>query len=206
MIRILYIFWTILLFSTVNVAQINLVNPSFEDEPKDATLPKGWHPCKRGSTPDILPGFWKVYKEPSDGKSYIGLITREDGSWESIEQRLNKAIKANECYKFSIDLARSKSYEQYNLPIRLRIWGAKTKCKKGQLLGEINHIDYTDWKTHDIQFYATDRINYIILEAYYTKGMLVPYKGNVLIDNISTFERCIQAFIDVPAILQNPKG
>lgn len=187
-------------------AQITLTNGSFEDEPKDASNPTGWHPCKRGSTPDILPGFWDVYNEPTDGKTYIGLITREDGTWESIEQRLPKAIKKNECYKFSIDLARSKTYENYNLPIRLKIWGATTRCKKGQLIGEIDHIDFTEWKTHDIQFYATDRINYIILEAYYASGIFVPYKGNVLIDNITVFSTCIRASLDAPAILQAPKG
>ncbi len=159
-----------------------------------------------GSTPDILPGFWGVYNESSEGNSYIGLITREDGTWENIGQRIRGGVKKDECYKFQIDVAHSDTYEGYNLPIRLRIWGGTTRCSKDQLLGEIGPVKNSEWQTHDVQFYAKQKINYIILEAYYMKGLMTPYKGNVLIDNITEMTPCIRASLDVPMPSIFPKG
>ena len=76
-------FFLLIFMPFVGFAQdIRLENASFEDEPQDATMPQRWHSCKRGSTPDILPGFWGVYLEPYDGDSYVGLITRQDGSYD----------------------------------------------------------------------------------------------------------------------------
>ena len=70
-----------------------LNNASFEGVPQDATTPSGWQECELGTTPDILPGFWNVYTEASDGETFIGLITRDDGSFESIGQRLSSPLK-----------------------------------------------------------------------------------------------------------------
>lgn len=193
MIRFFLLCFVIIISNAALLGQFELKNSSFEDKPQDATCPSGWIPCKLGSTPDILPGFWDVYTEASEGNTYIGLITREDGSWESIGQRLPQAIKKGECYRFSIDVARATTYENYNLPIRLRVWAGRTRCSKDQLIKEITPVENTDWQTYDFQFYAQQKVNYIILEAYYMKGMLVPYKGNVLVDNITIFKRCIKA-------------
>ena len=52
----------------LGLGQILLDNPSFEGEPKDATTPIGWLECEKGTTPDILPGFWGVYLQPYDGR------------------------------------------------------------------------------------------------------------------------------------------
>ena len=172
---------------------IRLENASFEDEPQDATMPQRWHSCKRGSTPDILPGFWGVYLEPSDGDTYVGLITRPDGTFEVIGQRLTAPIKAKECYSFSLQLAHSKSYVNYNIPIRLRIYGGTAFCEKSQLLCESKSIKNTDWETYQFDFFAKEQYDYIIFEAYYAKGIFVPYPGNILIDDVSLFKMCPRA-------------
>lgn len=172
---------------------IRLANPSFEDEPADATMPQQWAACSTGSTPDILPGSWGVYMDPVDGETYLGLITREDGSFESIGQKLSSPFVANECYKFTVDLAHSNTYANYNLPIRLRIWGGTTRCAKDQLLIETKSIKHVDWKNYTLQFTAKQTYPYIIIEAYYAKGIFFPYKGNLLLDNISVFRKCPRA-------------
>ena len=87
---------------------INFVNPSFEGIPQDATMPTGWHSCKQGTTPDIMPGPWGVNTEAFDGETYMGLITRENGTWESVEQRLSETLKKGECYTFDAKLCYSK--------------------------------------------------------------------------------------------------
>ena len=72
------------LLSFSGYAQIELDNASFEGAPQDATLPQGWFACQMGTTPDILPGVWGVIMEPSDGDSYIGLITLRYGFFLSV--------------------------------------------------------------------------------------------------------------------------
>lgn len=74
---------------------IRLVNPSFEAEPAEGRLngpmPKGWIDCgfPLQSTPDIHPvqnSLFGVDTPPRHGQSYLGLVVRENESWEMIGQ------------------------------------------------------------------------------------------------------------------------
>lgn len=174
--------------------QLFLDNASFEGEPQDATTPVGWLPCERGTTPDILPGPWGVYQEASDGDTYVGLITRDDGTWESIGQRLKKTLQPKDCYTFNLDLAHSSTYSGYNSTIRLRIWGGTTRCTKEQLIFESDFIKNTDWETHEVHFYVKQPINYILIEAYYKDGRF-SHRGNILIDHITPLKACPRAYL-----------
>jgi len=187
---LLFLFLGVYFLQPMVAQDIRLANPSFEDEPADATMPQQWTACKRGSTPDIMPGSWGVYLEPVDGETYVGLITREDGSFESIGQKLSAPFLEKECYKFNLDLAHSNTYAGYNLPMRLRIWGGTTRCSRDQLLVETETVKHLDWENYSLQFTAKQTYNYIIIEAYYAKGVYFPYKGNLLMDNISVFKTC----------------
>lgn len=191
MIRLLLI--ALLMYSVGLNAQYVFQNPSFEQEPKASSIPKGWNTCQKGSTPDVLPGPWGVKKKANNGYTFLGLITRENGSYESIGQKLVRPLKANECYSFSIYLARSNEYIGYNLPLRLRIWGSKSYCGKDQLLAESKAIKHTNWVKYDFQIYTKVPIHYILLEACLAPGVSKPYKGNVLIDDISEIVPCYRA-------------
>lgn len=170
-------------------AQATVVNPSFEDTPSDATVPKGWLPCQSGTTPDILPGFWGEYEEASHGNTYMGLITRENSTYEGIGQRLSQALEAEACYRFSLDLMQGQVYSGYNKPIKLRIWVGESKCDKGQLIYESKLIDNDEWEKHLIEFTTKQKANYIILEAFKSEDQF-SYKGNVLLDNMTTIRKC----------------
>lgn len=174
-------------------AQIIVDNGSFEDEPSDATMPSGWLSCNLGTTPDILPGFWQVYNEPSEGDSYIGLITRPDRSWESIGQRLRQPIESGACYEMNVDLAHSKTYTGYDNPLKFRIWGSRSRCDRTQLLWESDLIEHEEWERYKFEFDAKGTYNYIILEAFFPDGKPSKYKGNVLIDNLSDIVKCKRA-------------
>ena len=179
------------LFSSLSLSSqsIELLNPSFEDEPADATTPQGWTACKEGTTPDILPGFWGVYTTPSDGETYVGLITRQNSTWESIGQRLTAPLKKGTCYDWSLDLAHSDTYSGYNGPIKLRVWISKLKCQKDQLIYESPLIEHLDWKTYRIKFTPNDEYRYILLEAYHSDPPF-QYQGNILIDRIQEIRVC----------------
>lgn len=192
--RLIQVLSFALLFSGALQAQIPLENASFEGEAQDATTPVRWHQCEPDTTPDILPGFWGVTTEPSDGDTYMGLITRDLGSWEAVGQRLQKPIAKDICYNFSLELAHSKTYASYNLPVKLIIWGAATRCSRDQLIGEVAYVDHSDWRKYKFQFTAEQEYAYIIIEAGFIDGLTFPYKGNVLVDNCSSFEPCQRAY------------
>ncbi len=172
--------------------QLFLDNASFEGNPEDATTPVGWHGCAPGTTPDILPGPWGVFEEASDGQTFVGLITRLDGTYESIGQRLKKPILSNECYQFKLDLAKSITYNGYSNPLKLRIWGGTSRCGKDQLIFESELIQDSEWSTNYISFTATKNINYLVLEAFH-QDEPTPYQGNLLIDHISPIKKCDRA-------------
>jgi len=191
--RLLYLFF-FLGFGLFAQDVITITNGSFEGEHSTAaTIPQGWMPCRMGTTPDILPGQWGVYTIPAHGQNYVGLITRDDGSFESIGQRLTAPLIKNECYSFTLDLAHSKTYSGYNLPIRLRIWAGSKSCSKDQLLWESDLIYNQDWETHEVRFSAKNNIRYISIEAYFAPGVFIKYRGNVLLDHISDITNCDRA-------------
>jgi hypothetical protein len=182
------------LFFCLNLqAQIILDNASFEGKPNDAEMPNGWHECNPGTTPDILPGPWGVSSEPSEGKTFLGLITRDNGEWESIGQRLKAPLQKTVCYTFTLDLAHSKTYNGYNNPIKLKIWGGRIRCGKDQLLVESKVISHSDWQTYEFTFTPDDNLNYIIFEAFFDDDSIHPLKGNIMIDNCSEIKKCDRA-------------
>lgn len=166
-----------------------LDNPSFEGEPMDAVVPAGWSPCNDFSTPDILPGVWGVHLEPSHGKTYVGLITRMDGSVEGIGQRTPITLKANTCYSLTMDLAYSHTYSGYTHPAKCKVWLAKDQCVKEMLIVDTDLITHNFWKTYTWKFEPEEDYDFIILEAYYPDGDFY-VKGNILIDNIRPLREC----------------
>lgn len=177
------------LIANVSTAQNILQNSSFEDEPADATMPQGWFACQDATTPDILPGYWGVYTEASEGDTYVGLITRGTGTFESIGQRLPEKLEKGICYQFSVDLAHSDNYSGYNKPIKLRIWLGDKKCKRDQMIFESKTITNEEWENFKIEFNAESNSKYIFFEAYYNYSSF-NHKGNILIDNVSPIEDC----------------
>jgi len=190
--KLLIVFFNLILISSLS-GQVLLDNPSFEGEPEDATMPNGWLDCKKGTTPDILPGSWGVYNEPSEGETYIGLITRPDRTWESIGQRLSSPLEKGTCYNMYVDLAHSKTYTGYNKSVILRVWGSRTRCSRDQLLWKSDVIYHSDWETYLLEFKTKSTYNYIIFEAYFPNEGGRAIKGNILLDNVSDIEVCERA-------------
>lgn len=170
-----------------------LTNPSFEGKPKDAMVPNGWFVHHKGSTPDILPGPWGVQSEAADGDTYIGLITREDGSYEDVAQRLSNSLRSGECYTFSLKVAFSNTYAGYNKPLRLKIYLGRSKGDKSQLIGETGEVGHLDWKKVELKFNATGAYQYLLIEAHPAPGSRKYYRGNILVDDCSDVVPCQRA-------------
>jgi len=179
---------------------IQLNNPSFEDAPRHGKAPSGWYDCgfSNESPPDVHgdnTSFFLVEYYPTHGKTLLGLVVRDNDTWEMVGQMLKSPIKKDNAYTFSIDLARSERYvsvsrttEQqvnYTSPVKLRIWGGNGHCRKNQLLAETPLVINANWLTYDFAFTPDEDYDFILLEAFYKTPTKFPYNGNLLLDNAS---------------------
>jgi len=71
----------------------------------------------------------------------------------------------------------------------LRVYGGLRPCEKKQLLAETSLISHTDWRNYELEFKVKANIYYLTFEAFYKTPVLVPYNGNLLIDNISPIKQ-----------------
>lgn len=176
---------------------IILGNPSFEDMPRHSKAPRGWYNCgdPYESPPDVHPtpdSSFSVKKPPFAGKTYLGLVVRDNDTHESVGQRLKRPVEGGKCYEFSIALSRSSSYislsrrtseeVNYTTPAKLRIWGGNNYCSKIELLAESTVVTNTRWLVYNFRFEPTASHKYILLEAFYNTPTLFAYNGHILVD------------------------
>lgn len=185
---------------------IELDNPSFEDFPQHSTPPKGWTDCGffDQSPPDVQPsGQWGVFWPAMDGNTYLGMVARDNETYESVGQRMNGILWSGTCYQISFFLCKSPVYFSsvtrregnktittpelnFVTPIKLRIWGGNQMCRKEEILGETGLVSNNEWERYYVKL-SPKRGNYkyIFLEAYYETPTLFPYNGNILVDDAS---------------------
>jgi len=206
----------LILFSSVftNAQEtVYLDNPSFEDTPRMGgneyrrSIQK-WFDCgeihfKSETPPDIHPtqnGAWGVSKYAMDGDTYLGLVVRDNDSWEAVSQHLSSPLKAGQCYAFSILLSTSKMYksrtrttnvmDNYDEPSVLRIWGSNRYCGyayPSALLATSETVVNDEWRQFNFKLEPDSDFDYIILEAFYKTPTLIPYNGHILLDGASDF-------------------
>ena len=193
----------ILLLSTcsIGVSQeaIYLNNPSFEDFPRHSHPPIGWSNCgfPGESPPDTQPsGDFAVTYPATDGSTYLGMVVRDNETYEAVTQKLSRAMQPGTCYEFSLHLARSPYYvsisrttEQrtnFNQPVKLRIYGGfNNGCDRSALLDETGLVKASNWMQYNFKFEPKQAFTHILIEAFYETPTLFPYNGNVLVDNAS---------------------
>ena len=188
----------------VIVAQntFKLINPSFEaNVPSTGITPKDWVNIgiESETPPDIQPGQFGVYLPAQDGRCYLGLVVRDNSTWEGVGQELKGFLKKDSSYTFSLYLARSEQYKSptktspnmmlFNAPTILRIWGYNTTTQKEELLAETLAIGSSDWTLYDFVLKPTQGdFNELDLSAYYAPGY-EKKNGSLLIDNCSPIVR-----------------
>ena len=200
---------------------IYLQNPSFEDNPKIGDKSKGhmgprlWHDCGfNGETPpDVQPSynpeelFFHVDTKPQDGRTYLGMVIRDNETCEAVGQKLPQPFVAGKCYKFSIHLARSPDYisksrttnedTNYTNEGVLKVWGGQAFCDKRETLFMTQPITNYNWKVYEIEFTPKMTHDYIMFQIYFTPPVLFGYNGNMLLDNISPIVSCDQ---EIPVV------
>ncbi len=198
---------------------IQLVNPSFEDLARHSHTPRGWYDCgfPGESPPDVQPDpTFQVSKTAYDGDTYLGMVVRDNDTWEAVSQKLSTSLVKGKCYEFSIFLARSESYisvsrmteEQANYitPAKLRIWGGFDYCDKQYLLGETKLVISTRWLEYKFKFEPIGNYTHIVIQAFYNTPTLFPYNGNILIDKASDIKEipCDKPIVEVADPAEKP--
>ena len=174
-----------------------LRNPSFEDIPNTSTVPKGWKDYGPFSEtpPDIQPGMFECTLAPRNGNSYLGLVVRDNDTWESVGQQLHVPLQRDSQYVFTAWLAKSALYmstskttrmpANYATPVVLRIWGVNSSRDR-ELLATSPLVTNTQWAKSQLMLQPQKgNWKHLVLEAYYKDSKLFPYNGNLLIDKCS---------------------
>lgn len=195
---ILFLTFLSLWCSAFGQKTISLRNPSFEDKPVMGDVPSTWKNCGfPGETPpDVQPcGAFAVSAKASEGATYLGMVTRDNDTWEKVGAKLSSKMEAGQVYEFRIDLARSGQYQSYSritneptefvTPVVLRIFGGNSYCEKEQLLGVSPPIDHTGWFTYRFTLSPQDNYSHLLIEAYYADPLGDAYCGNLLVDHAS---------------------
>lgn len=204
--------------------QIFLANPSFEGIPGAGIEIPGWYNCGPGpeTPPDLQPGFFEVKTPARHGTTYLGLVVRQTGTWESVGQRLSQPLAINQCYEFSLDLRRDTSYEspvgkdrdkkvRFTTPTRIIIWGGNGFCDKGEHLYSSSVVIHPRWLTYNCRLSPKKGSwSHIIIEAYY--GAQDPFNptlplytnGNILIDNATPIKQVVCGPEKMPEAKKKP--
>lgn len=167
-------------------------NPSFEGNLGASIMPEQWISITPESTPDLLPGAWKLSKAPYAGKACLGLVTREDGTTEDICQELSQPLRPDQCYEFYAWLSQLPKYVGYNQACQLRIYGGLENGRE-ELLDQSPLIAHQDWKQYRFQFAPKKQVRFITLVVWYAPGVMFRYKGNILVDELSPIVKCDRA-------------
>lgn len=185
---------------------IYLKNPSFEGNPRKGApgVPtiEEWQDCAlkkfpSNSPPDLhpVPGHaWGVRMNAYHEKTFLGLVIRYDGTFETISQALSSPLRADTCYSVSVALACSSDYvsttnrkrdESFAHPGVLMILGGNNICGEEELLVQSVPVENKEWKLYELNFQPAKDYQYITVMAFYTSEAQYAYNGNLLIDNFS---------------------
>ncbi len=195
------IFLSLLFFAQITLAQatIQLKNPSFEDTPRHSHVPSGWKNCGQEfeSPPDTQPEpTFGVNTKAFDGKTYLGLVVRDNDTWEQVGQSLSDPLMQGKCYSFSLLMAKSATYNSasrrtgkaatYTTPVVVRIWGGNANCDKQEMLAISEPVDNVEWLEYPFLLSPIKgNYSHLLIEAYYKDRYGDAYNGNVLIDHAS---------------------
>ena len=194
---------------------VRLANPSFEGKPQIGTFNRtgtrtsidGWYDCgsirfPMASPPDLhgaKTDYWGIEDiVPFHGKSFLGLAVREDGSFESLCQKLESPLLAGVTYEFSIYLVRSTRYisptkanraeeQDFTHPCVFMLQGGTSMCDTEQLICKSEPISHDQWQEYVFQFKSATQLDNITLSAYFEDPTTSSYNGHLLLDHFSEF-------------------
>jgi hypothetical protein len=181
---------------------IFLANPSFEMRiARHSITPDGWVNIgpEGESEPDVQPGSFGCQTPAQHGDTYLGMVARDNNTWEGVGQRLSSNLLKDSTYTFSLFLAQSPEYTSlsrvsgekalYVSPLILVVWGVNAKHGAEEMLAQTEAVAHKNWLEYRFELQpGKDDFDEINLVAYYAPG-LEKRNGNLLVDNCSPIIR-----------------
>lgn len=204
MTRLLILFLFALYAISATGQNENLIrNPSFDGVPAPGSTPAKWFDCGfEGETPvDIQPDqTFGVNTLPFDGYSYLGMVVRDNSTWEAVSQRLKMPLIPGKTYYVSMALAQAKRYESpsrlrgdgvilnYDTPVRCFLWGGIGGCAREELLVATSPIGHQDWQVYQFLIQPNDTLEGITIAAMHDPLYPKISNGNLLLDAVQLYE------------------
>ncbi len=156
--------------STICYSQILTLNDGFEGIPIQAEPPSPWNNCNDGSSSvDTQPGYFNNYVFPSQGRTYISLVTRDigtPGTVETVWADLLTPFQINKKVELSIDLSLSYDFEgsfdfydySFTSPCVLQVIGFNGDCsapQQSELLWQSEVLTNYSWLTFHVEVIPT---------------------------------------------------
>ncbi len=195
-------------------------NASLEGEPGANSAPYDWYYCNfpGESPPDLHPlGLYRVRLPAADGQTYVGMVCRDNASFESIGQQLPTPLAAGRCYRWRGAVARTPRYlsivrstlrpDDFSAPVRLVFYGGTDACADEYLLGLSDSIRYTDWHTLEVILRVPAKSPHLRIgvQPYDTTAA----NGHVLLDRLQPLVPChcetgrpLGEIVDLPVLRQ----
>ncbi len=181
---------------------IRLNNPSFEGWThkggKFLADISGWIDCgnikfPNESPPDIHPyNYWGVNLEAQHGETYMGMVVRDNDTFESVMQKLESPLLPKVKYSLNVYLSRSPKYYNrsrktnkdcnYTKPSSLVIISADKNCNVQEILYKSPPIDHQDWQKYTAIMTPKDNVEYLMLAVFSVKD---GDNGHILVDGLS---------------------
>lgn len=166
-------------------------NPSFEGPlpAQPHVLPPDWNNCN-GTTSDTQPGNWGVNLPPTDGSTYIGLVSAQ-GWQETASQYITPCLTAGVTYTFTIDMT---TFDETSTPGvcdgYLYLWAGNltiggSACDFSELVWQSALLpgSQNSWSTQTISFTPTQ--NWCSLTFQAIDDGCATGSFYVLVDNLS---------------------
>ncbi len=183
---------------------ISLSNPSFEsDAPNINTTPPNWGSFsdEKSRFPDLLPGDYEINASPQNGKTFVGLCSRPYNEFEGIGQALSQPLEKDSVYTFSVWLAHASKYivpsfkkgiqrgtKTCNGITTFRVLGVNSKSRLNEVLVETQPIDHDEWREYTFRLNPRNIDCDQIIFSTGSSTVVIPYFGNLLIDNCSAIK------------------
>ncbi len=187
-----------------------ITNPSFEDTPRQNYPPEGWFDCSfHNESPIDVHGyeseFFGVKELPADGETFVGMVTRDNETYEGISTKVLQPLLADSTYEISIMVKQASAYNSisratsrpvnYINPTLLEAWAGQLSCQMNTFLWEYKVEGYGNWDLVTFNLTPEKNIRYLSLYARHPENAEYT-NGHILIDDLQiskvnpvTFER-----------------
>lgn len=148
--------------------------------------------------------LFSVNHSPVSGKYFIGMVTREDGSFEMIYQPLTQPLIKDTKYFFSVFIATSptlvsglkkeKKLRLFTNGALLKVLGVDSSTKESETLAQSSIINHEHWIKYDFRLMPNSNYDMIALMIDFPldeNNEMIIGNGNILIDHCSDIIKII---------------